>query len=107
MKALFDAAADTTILSLHYGQTFEKLNGKAVHRRGAGVMKLIHLSDIHLTKPGERLLGLDPLSRLDACLRDIGRYHPETEFCVISGDLAHQGEIEVSTAEQFQATAAE
>ncbi len=70
-------------------------------------MKLIHLSDIHLTKPGERLLGLDPLSRLDACLRDIGRYHPETEFCVISGDLAHQGEIEVSTAEQFQATAAE
>lgn len=57
-------------------------------------MKLIHLTDLHLMPPGQRLWGLDPFERLDLCLRDIERHHPDASFCVVTGDLADRGEIE-------------
>lgn len=56
-------------------------------------MKFIHLTDLHLVAPGQKLWGLDPAERLDACLDDIARHHPDAAFCAISGDLADRGEV--------------
>ena len=55
-------------------------------------MKFIHLTDLHLVKPGDRLFNLDPLERLDRCLGDIQTLHEDAAFCVISGDLADKGD---------------
>ena len=56
-------------------------------------MKFIHLTDLHLTAPGERLWGLDPHERLEACLADIARHHGDAEFVALTGDLAEKGEV--------------
>ncbi|MBL8908072.1 MAG: phosphodiesterase [Rhizobiales bacterium] len=56
-------------------------------------MKFIHISDLHLVAPGERVWGFDPLARLDACLADIAAHHGDASFCAISGDLAERGEV--------------
>jgi 3',5'-cyclic AMP phosphodiesterase CpdA len=56
-------------------------------------MKFIHISDLHLVAPGEKLWGFDPLARLDACLADIVAFHGDASFCAISGDLTERGEI--------------
>ena len=55
-------------------------------------MKFVIVPDLHLVAPPERLWGLDPNARLDACLSDIERWHGDAEFCVIMGDLADRGE---------------
>ncbi len=55
-------------------------------------MKFIHISDFHLSAPGSLLWGLDPHDRVDRCLSDIGRWHGDAEFCVITGDLTDKGE---------------
>ncbi len=57
-------------------------------------MKFIHITDTHLVPPGETLHGLDPRARLDACIADVNANHADAEFCVITGDLAHFGQIE-------------
>ena len=57
-------------------------------------MKIVHVSDLHLVKPGGKVWGIDALARFDACLADIARHHHDAAFCVISGDLADLGEIE-------------
>lgn len=57
-------------------------------------MKLIHMSDLHLVKPGERLWGLNPYTRLEVALHDIARHHGDADLCVITGDLADGGSIE-------------
>jgi len=54
-------------------------------------MKLVHVTDTHLVPRGERLHGLDPCARLEACVADINRHHADAELCVITGDLAHHG----------------
>jgi 3',5'-cyclic AMP phosphodiesterase CpdA len=56
-------------------------------------MKLIHITDIHLVPPGQRLWGLDPFARLDAALDDIATHHGDADFCVITGDLTERGDI--------------
>lgn len=56
-------------------------------------MKFIHITDLHLVAPGERLWGLDPLARFEACLADIVQHHADADFCAITGDLAERGEI--------------
>ncbi|MEQ9260421.1 MAG: metallophosphoesterase [Roseovarius sp.] len=55
-------------------------------------MKFIHLSDIHLTLPGERMGGLDPHRRLAQALADIAAHHADAARLVITGDLTHWGE---------------
>ncbi|MFC3227532.1 phosphodiesterase [Marinibaculum pumilum] len=57
-------------------------------------MKLIHLTDTHFVKRGERLYGLDPQERLVACIADINRHHADADHCIITGDLTHWGEAE-------------
>ena len=57
-------------------------------------MKLIHLTDTHFVRPGQKLLGLDPKERLDAAVRDINRNHADADLAVITGDLTHWGHLE-------------
>jgi 3',5'-cyclic AMP phosphodiesterase CpdA len=61
-------------------------------------LSFIHLTDLHLVAPGEELYGLDPAARLQAAVESIiSRHGPgcaaPAEFAVITGDLAHWGEV--------------
>jgi 3',5'-cyclic AMP phosphodiesterase CpdA len=67
-------------------------------------MKLIHLTDPHLTIPGDTLYGLDPLERFNAAIDSINTLHADADLCVITGDLAHTAE---NTAYEALATALE
>jgi 3',5'-cyclic AMP phosphodiesterase CpdA len=57
-------------------------------------MKIIHLSDTHMLPPGEQLFGVDPEKRLAACVEHVNQHHGDADLCVISGDLANQGQVE-------------
>ena len=61
-------------------------------------LKLLHLSDFHLTLPGRRVYGLNPLAGLEQCLASIAEHHPDADLMVISGDLAHRGQREAYMA---------
>ena len=61
-------------------------------------MKFIHLTDLHLVPPPQKLWGFDTFARLDKCLADIVKYHGDVEFCAISGDLTERGEVETYVA---------
>lgn len=55
-------------------------------------MKLIHVSDIHLTASGEDLFCANPHERLDQCIAHINHAHGDADLCVVTGDLTHWGE---------------
>lgn len=55
-------------------------------------LKFVHITDIHLRAEGEHLKGGIPSERFDACLDDIKKWHPDTSFAVISGDLSEFAE---------------
>ena len=55
-------------------------------------MKIIHVTDIHLTAKGGLVLDKDPGQNLLACLEHIMVFHPDADMCVITGDLCHWGE---------------
>lgn len=57
-------------------------------------LKLIHVTDTHLSMPGKTLYGTTPADRLRTCVESINREHSDADLCVITGDLAHHGEIE-------------
>lgn len=57
-------------------------------------MKLIHLSDLHLTRPGTQIFGSDPAHRLARALELVARDHADAELCLLTGDLADAGEPE-------------
>jgi 3',5'-cyclic AMP phosphodiesterase CpdA len=56
-------------------------------------MKIIHISDIHLTIPSEEIGGLDPHSRFARALADVAENHADADRIVITGDLTHWGEV--------------
>lgn len=55
-------------------------------------MKIIQISDIHLTIPGERMGGLDPHRRFAEALADVNANHADATRLIITGDLTHWGE---------------
>ncbi|AEI92933.1 phosphodiesterase [Roseobacter litoralis] len=55
-------------------------------------MKLVHISDIHLTVPGERMGGLNPHRRFAQALDDVRTQHRDAARIIITGDLTHWGE---------------
>ncbi len=55
-------------------------------------MKFIHLTDTHLITPDALLHGLNPSERFASCLDSIHNDHQDAEFCIVTGDLADQGE---------------
>ncbi|WP_078118793.1 phosphodiesterase [Thiosocius teredinicola] len=61
-------------------------------------MKLIHLTDPHLCKPGRKIYGLNPLDRLQAAIASINQDHADADLCIITGDLAHTAEPEAYEA---------
>ncbi|MFQ5761252.1 MAG: hypothetical protein ACE5HM_09800 [Acidiferrobacterales bacterium] len=44
-------------------------------------MKLIQISDLHIIAAGEKIYGLDPLQRLNACIADINIDQSDAECC--------------------------
>lgn len=57
-------------------------------------MKLIHMSDIHLSVPGEQMGGLDPHARFAQALAHVAAHHGDALRLIITGDLTHWGEPE-------------
>jgi 3',5'-cyclic AMP phosphodiesterase CpdA len=55
-------------------------------------MKLIHLSDIHLTAAGATIGGRDPRANFDRALAHILKDHTDAELMVITGDLSDWGD---------------
>lgn len=55
-------------------------------------MKLIHISDIHLTVPGESMGGLNPHRRFAQALEHVRAHHSDATRIIITGDLTHWGE---------------
>lgn len=61
-------------------------------------MKIIQLSDLHLTTPGCMLHGRDPLQHFRAAVADINAHHSDAALVVISGDLSDDGSAASYTA---------
>jgi len=55
-------------------------------------MRVVQISDLHMTPSGEILHGLDPVARLRACVADINLRASDAELCIATGDLADKGE---------------
>ena len=54
-------------------------------------MKIVQLSDLHLTLPGAELFGSAPLARLELAIDRILDNHADADFCLLTGDLADAG----------------
>ena len=54
--------------------------------------KILIFSDIHLTTDGKRIIGLDPIERLQLALSHALDNHSDAEHIVFSGDLAHDAD---------------
>lgn len=54
-------------------------------------MKIIQLSDLHITNSGQPLFGSHPIERLDRAIDSILREHADAQFCLLTGDLADAG----------------
>ncbi|WP_260426618.1 phosphodiesterase [Burkholderia sp. Bp9142] len=57
-------------------------------------MKIIHITDVHLVPPGQQLFESDPQERLHACLAHVATHHADANMCIMTGDLAHDGDEE-------------
>ncbi|MDX2205425.1 MAG: phosphodiesterase [Hyphomicrobiaceae bacterium] len=57
-------------------------------------MKLIHMSDIHLTAPGQTIGGRDPNANFERALAHALADHADAELLVITGDLSDWGDRE-------------
>ena len=55
-------------------------------------MKIVQLTDLHLTRPGETVGGRDPNANLDRALAHALEQHPDAETLVITGDLSDRGD---------------
>ncbi len=54
-------------------------------------MKIVQLSDLHLTAGGEPLFGSLPRERLELAIDSILQSHADADFCLLTGDLADAG----------------
>lgn len=58
--------------------------------------QVLFLTDLHVTPPGELIIGLDPGARLARVLLRMQAHHADADHLVVMGDLAHFG-----TAEEY------
>ncbi|MEQ8348215.1 MAG: phosphodiesterase [Sneathiellaceae bacterium] len=56
------------------------------------MLKLLQITDCHLLPPGGRIFDSDPAQRLAAAIADINRQHADAALCVLTGDIAHDGD---------------
>lgn len=54
--------------------------------------KIVHLTDPHICREGERLVGLDNYERLKLALAHVRAHHSDAQLLVITGDLTENGE---------------
>ena len=55
-------------------------------------MKLLQMTDIHLTTPGQTIAGRDPNANFDRALAHAMKLHSDAEALFITGDLSDWGE---------------
>ena len=55
-------------------------------------LKLIVLTDLHMTPVGETIIGIDPGVRFADALAHVARYHRDADHLIITGDLTHYGD---------------
>ena len=55
-------------------------------------MKLLQLTDIHLSAPGQTIAGRDPNANFDKALTHALTHHPDAEALFITGDLSDWGD---------------
>lgn len=53
--------------------------------------KVLVMTDIHITKEGRKIIGLDPMERFRACLDHALAHHADAECLILTGDLTHHG----------------
>lgn len=53
--------------------------------------KALIFTDLHITPPGETIIGLDPLTRLRDALTHALARHPDAQHIILLGDLTHTG----------------
>ncbi|WP_283193270.1 phosphodiesterase [Rhizobium sp. AN80A] len=56
-------------------------------------MKIVHITDTHFVPQPATLYGLDPRARFDAAIASLQAEHSDADLLVITGDLAHWGEV--------------
>lgn len=56
------------------------------------MLKLLHLTDIHLTEPGGTIAGRDPIANLDRALDHVLAHHADAAAVFITGDLSDWGD---------------
>lgn len=56
--------------------------------------KIIHITDPHIAPSGRRVVGFDPVLRLERTIEAVNRDHFDARACVITGDLTDHGEVE-------------
>ncbi|QXT41237.1 metallophosphoesterase [Gymnodinialimonas ceratoperidinii] len=54
--------------------------------------KALIFTDLHITPPGETIIGLDPLARFAEGLAHALARHPDAQHIILLGDLAHSGD---------------
>ena len=59
---------------------------------GTELLKLIILTDLHITPDRETILGIDPMDRLADALAHIREHHRDAVRLIITGDLTHYGD---------------
>ena len=57
-------------------------------------MKLLQVTDTHVGGPGHTAFGIDPRTRLEACVADINAHHADAALCMVTGDLVNEGSVE-------------
>jgi 3',5'-cyclic AMP phosphodiesterase CpdA len=54
-------------------------------------VKIVQISDIHLTEPESRGIAHSPATRLRKAIALVNDRHPDADLCVITGDLVDDG----------------
>ena len=57
-------------------------------------MKLLQLTDIHLTTPGQTIAGRDPNTNFERALSHALEFHSDADAMFITGDLSDWGEVD-------------
>jgi Icc protein len=57
-------------------------------------MKFVILTDTHFLERGRTNYAIDPTARLEAAIETINREHADIDFVIVTGDLAHWGQLE-------------
>ena len=56
--------------------------------------KILVMTDLHIRGPGQKIIGLDPLEKLELALVHSLALHRDAAALIITGDLSHSGKVE-------------